>query len=57
MTTERTIIAILVAFIIGVLLTGTSVVGSVLDPVTGGCSSPPPRVRPPRSTWSTSRES
>ncbi|MCH7698568.1 MAG: tail fiber domain-containing protein [Chloroflexi bacterium] len=33
MTTERTIIAILVAFILGVLFTATPVGGSVLDPI------------------------
>jgi hypothetical protein len=35
MTTERTIIAILVAFILGVLFTATPVGGTVLDPIRG----------------------
>ncbi len=35
MTTERTIIAILVAFIIGVMFTATPVGGAVVDPVKG----------------------
>ncbi len=40
MTTERTIIAILVAFILGVLFTATPVGGSVFDPVRGCCGPP-----------------
>ena len=35
MTTERAIIAILVAFILGVLFTATSVGGTVLEPIRG----------------------
>ena len=49
MTTERTIIAILVAFILGVLFTATPAGGSVLDPVRGVFQPSAPPAPAPRT--------